>query len=41
MKEEKLINQFENYEAAIHAAYPDIMGDDGLAQPNFDARALK
>jgi len=36
MEQENNINQFENYKQAIEAAYPDIIGEDGFAEPDFE-----
>lgn len=33
---ESNLNQFKNYKEAIEAAYPDVMGEDGFLEPDFD-----
>lgn len=30
------LNHFDNYKQAIEAAYPDIIGEDGFAEPDFE-----
>lgn len=30
------LNQFDNYKQAIEAAYPDIIGEEGFAEPDFE-----
>lgn len=30
------LNHFDNYKQAVEAAYPDIIGEDGFAEPDFE-----